>query len=596
MTMEIALAFGVLIVAFALFILDRFPIDFTAFAIMASIMLLGPVLDVTPEEAISGFSNPATITVLAMFILSGGVQRTGAINVLSRRMIRFAGNSALRQQLTVQGIVAPISAVINNTAAVAILIPPVMRLASESGRSPSKLLIPLSYMSQLAGVITLIGTSTNILASQLLQEQGYDGFGMFDFSHIGVLVALIGGTYLIVAGRFLLPDNPPGSVAGVSYGVADYLSEFVILEGSQFEGITLAESGLSTEYDVQVLEILRKGVRLRYRLGQRRLQAGDILSIWASSENVLRLKEVEGIALEAEERLEKDLPTGTRDEIGFLEVVIGPNSDLIGGTLISTNFRNRYDVTVIAMRKQGELVRERLGRVRIGFGDTLLIQGEAAAFEQIRRESGFIVTEQPNLESFRTRKIPIAVGIILGVVGVAALGQPILVTAIVGCVLMVLTGCLRVEELHESIRWDVIFLLAGMIPLGIMLERTGAAQFLADQAVYAANYVPAIGVLFIFYALTSLLTELVSNNATVVLMVPIGVTTAVTLGLDPAALVLVIMFAASTSFATPMGYQTNTMIYGLGGYRFADFLKMGGGLNILMMLTTPALIYLLWGV
>ena len=596
MTLEIAIAFGIIIAAFVLFVTDKFPIDFTAFAIMASILLLGPLLDVTPEEAISGFSNPATITVLAVFILSGGIQRTGAVNVISRRMIRFAGEGPLRQQITVQGIVAPFSAFINNTAAVAILIPPVMRLASETNRSPSKLLIPLSYMSQLAGVVTLIGTSTNILASQLLRESGYDGFSMFEFSHVGIMVLLTGSMYLLFLGRFLLPDHQSGHVAGVPYGVGDYLTEFVVLPDSPLAGKTLAESGLSTEYDVQVLEILRDDVRLRYRLGERRLRPGDILSIWAGSENLLRLKEAEGIALEAETRLERDVSPTDRDDIQFLEVVVGPNSDLIGGTIASTNFRNRFGATVIAIRKQGALIRERLGRVRLGFGDTLLLQGDSTAFDLVRRDRGFIVTEQTNLESFRTRKIPIAVGIVAGVVMFAALGQPILVTSIVGCVLMVLTGCLRVDELHESIRWDVIFLLAGMIPLGIMLERTGGAELLADQSVRVAEYVPAIGVLFIFYLVTTILTEVVSNNASVVLMVPVGVTSAVALGIDPSAIVLAIMFAASTSFATPMGYQTNTMIYGLGGYRFKDFLKVGGLLNVVMALTTPVWIYLLWGV
>jgi di/tricarboxylate transporter len=596
MTLEIALAFGIIIVAFTLFVLEKYPIDFTAFAIMATILVLGPILDVSPEEAISGFSNPATITVLAVFILSGGIERTGAINVISRRMMRMGGNGPIRQQLTVQAMVSPFSAFINNTAAVAILIPPVMKMAIETGRSPSKLLIPLSYMSQLAGVVTLIGTSTNILASQLLAQSGYDGFGVFEFSHVAIFILLTGSIYLIVFGRFLLPDHPTGQVAGSPYGVGDYLTEFVILENSPLAGKTLAESDLSTEYDVQVLEILRDDVRLRYRLGERTLRPGDILSIWASSENLLRLNEAEGIAVEAEARLEGNTTQQSRDNIKFLEVVIGPDSDLIGGTLISTNFRNRYNVTVIAIRKQGALIRERLGRVRLGFGDTLLLQGESAAFDQLRRERGFIVTEQPNLESFRTRKIPIAIAIIAGVVLFAALGQPILVTAIVGCVLMVLTGCLRVDELHASIRWDVIFLLAGMIPLGIMLERTGGAQLLADVAVGAADYVPAIGVLFIFYVMTTIMTELVSNNGSVVLMVPVGISTAVTLGIDPSAVVLAIMFAASTSFATPMGYQTNTMVYGLGGYTFTDFLKIGGLLNIVMALTTPVWIYFLWGV
>ncbi|CAN5651744.1 SLC13 family permease [soil metagenome] len=596
MTLEIALAFGILAAAFAMFVADKFPIEFTAFTIMAAILLLGPVLNVTPEEAISGFSNPATITVLAVLILSGGVQRTGVVNVISRRMIRFAGDEPLRQQLTVQAVVAPVSAFINNTAAVAILIPSVIKMAHDSGRSPSKLLIPLSYMSQLGGVVTLIGTSTNILASQLLSQNGFDGFGMFEFSHIGIATLLTGALYLILVGRRLLPDHKMGQVAGISYGVSEYLTEILIQENSPLAGQTLAESGLSDNFDVQVLEILREDVRLRYRLGTRTLRSGDILVIWANSENLLRLAEVEGFTIEAQSRLEGDLPARDQDQMRFLEVVVGPNSDLIGGTLASTNFRNRYGVTVIAVRKHGSLIRERLGRVRLGFGDTLLLQGEQTAFDQVRRERGFIVTEQSNLESFRTRKIPIALAIIAGVVGFAALGQPILVTAIVGCVLMVLTGCLRVDELHDSIRWDVILLLAGTIPLCIMRERTGAAELLANLAVRSADYVPAIGVLYVFYIVTMILTDLISNNATVVLLVPVGIPAAVTLGVDPTAIVLAIMFASSCSFATPVGYQTNAMVYGIGGYKFTDFFKVGGGLNILLALTTPLYIYLLWGI
>ncbi len=596
MTLEIAIALGIIVAAFVLFVLDKYPVDFTAFVIMATILVLGPVLDITPAEAISGFSNPATITVLAVFILSGGVQRSGAINIVARHMIRFAGNNPLRQQLSVQGVLAPISPFINNTAAVAIMIPAVMRLASETKQSPSKLLIPLSYMAQLTGVITLIGTSTNIIASQLLEESGHEPFSMFQFAHIGVLVAITGGIYLITIGRRLLPDHQAGNVSGVPYGVSEYVTEFIILPDSPLAGKMLAETRLSTEYDVQVLEILRGDTRIRHRLGGRRLRAGDILLIWASSENLLRLKDAEGIANEAEARLEGEVTEKARDNIEFMEVIVGPNSDLIGTTVASSNFRNRFGVTVIAIRKHGSLLRDRLGHVRLGFGDTLLLQGDAPSFDLIRRDRGFIVTEQASIESFRTRKIPVAIGIVAGVVLFAAFGQPILVTAIVGCVLMVLTGCLRVDELHESIRWDVIFLLAGMIPLGIMLERTGGAQLIADQAVRLAGVVPAIGVLYIFYIVTSLLTEVVSNNATAVIMVPIGVSSAVTLGVQPSAIVLAIMFAASTSFATPMSYQTNTMIYGIGGYTFRDFVRVGGLLNLIMMATTPLWIYLFWGI
>jgi len=250
---------------------------------------------------------------------------------------------------------------------------------------------------------------------------------------------------------------------------------------------------------------------------------------------------------------------------------------------------------VIAMRKHGVLIRERLGTVNLNFGDTLLLRGNAAALEQIKREPGFIVTEEIELEAFRTEKAPIALAIVAGVVIGASLGPSILVTALVGCVLMVLTGCLKMNELHESIRWDVIFLLAGVIPLGLVLEKTGGAQLLANLAVHSADHVSPLVVLGIFYLIAMILTELISNNATVVVMVPVAVATAVTLGLDPRAFILAIMFAASTSFSTPVGYQTNTMIYGPGGYRFLDFARVGLPLNLILAITTPIYIYLVWG-
>jgi len=593
MSVELVLTFALLLLALVVFALDLFPIDFVAFMILALMLVLGPILGLTPQEAISGFSNEATITVLAMFILSGGIYRTGAIHLLARRVIPLAAGSELKQLLAVMLLVGPISAFINNTAAVAILIPFVITLAREYRRSPSKLLIPLSYTSQLAGVITLIGTSTNILASALAGREGIGAFGMFEFSKLGLLILATGALYLLLVGRWLLPERPSEEITE-KYHVKEYLTEVVVTEGSPLVGKTLIESKLSEQFDIQVLEIIRDGQRLSPPLGDRVLRVGDILFIRANTEELLKIKDAEGLAIEPEARwAEEDLKKG---EVGLLEVVIGPNSDLIGGTLQTTNFRNRYSCTVIAMRKHGALIRERLGRVRLEFGDTLLLQGERSALEQIKREPGFIVTEEVQLEAFRTEKIPVALGILAGVVLLPALGLlPILVTAIVGCVLMVLTGCLKVNELHESIRWDVIFLLAGVIPLGLALEKTGGAQLLADLAVRSAEYLPPVVVLGIFYVTTMVLTELISNNAAVVVMVPVGVTTAQALGLDPKAFVLAIMFAASTSFSTPVGYQTNTMIHGPGGYKFLDYTRVGGPLNLLLAIVTPLYIYWFWG-
>ncbi|HRW10871.1 MAG TPA: SLC13 family permease, partial [Caldilineaceae bacterium] len=284
------------------------------------------------------------------------------------------------------------------------------------------------------------------------------------------------------------------------------------------------------------------------------------------------------------------------DDLALMEVVIAPGSVLIGGTLVSTNFGHYYNCSVVAMRKHGRLVHERLSAVTLDFGDALLLSGTPHTFEQIKHDPAFIVTDQVPLDTFRTQKIPLALAIISGVVVIAALGVPVLVTSVVGSVLMVLTGCLRVNELHEDIRWDVIFLLAGVLPLGLALERTGGAQLVADAAARFAGGFPPLIVLMIFYGAAMILTEFISNNATVVILIPVAAGAATALGLDPRAFILAVMFAASTSFMTPVGYQTNTMIYGPGGYKFLDFFRVGALLNLLLAVVTPFYIYWLWGI
>ncbi len=597
MTFEIILAFAILIAALVIFALDIFPIDFVAFSIMALILILGPLLNVTPLEAISGFSNPATITVMAMFILSAGVYRTGIINVLAQRMIQFAGESQRRQMVTVMMVVGPISAFINNTAAVAILIPSVINLSREHKQAPSKLLIPLSYFSQLAGVITLIGTSTNILVSSITAQEGYGTFGMFEFASIGILVFITGAIYLLFIGFRLLPERRVDEQLEESYQIKAYMTEVLILENSPLVGKTLLESRLSELFDIYILDIYRNGRNLGFLIAENTIiKAGDILLVQAQTEQLLQIKDEEGLAFEPEARFGSIKENNNNANAALMEVVIGPDSSLIGGTLETTNFRNRYNCTVIAMQRRGELIHERLGQLHLSFGDTLLLRGEHFALQQIKRETGFIVTQEMQEEEFRANKVVFALAIVAGVVIIAALGVPILVTAIAGCVLMVLTGCLKVEEFHNAIRWDVIFLLAGVIPLGLALQNTGGADWLANQIVSMAYFVPPLIVLTLFYVMTTILTELISNNATVVVLVPIGIATAEALGLDPRAIVLTIMFAASTSFMTPVGYQTNTLVFGPGGYKFLDYFRVGGPLNFLLTIITPIYIYLVWGV
>jgi len=603
-TLAIAIAFGILILALVVFALEIFSIDFVAFGIMALILLLGNqalgLLPVDASEAISGFSSEATITVLAMFILSGAIYRTGAINLLAKRVTRLAGGGEFRQLIVVMLVVGPISMFINNTAAVAILIPMVISLSREYKRSPSRLLMPLSYTSQLAGVVTLIGTSTNILASSEMAKYGIESFGMFEFAKIGLLILATGAVYLLTIGRVLIPNRRSESAVSENYDVARYLTEVVVLESSPLVGKTLVECRIRDRLDIDVLDIIRHGEKLGFLIGDKELMANDVLLVRANSDELRKISDEEGLSIEPQLKWEGD--QFDHPSAGLLEVVIAPNSELIGGTLESTNFRNRYSCTVIGMRKHGQLVKEKMSKVRLSFGDTLLLQGTKSTLEQMKREPGFIITEEMMSETFRQDKIPIALAIIGGVVLGAALGLKILITSIVGCVAMVLTGCLKVNELHESIRWDVIFLLAGIIPLGLAIEHTGGSDLLAGWAQSFATSLTAMPpelqgllLLYVFYLTAMILTELISNNATVVVMVPVGIATASAMGIDPKAVILAIMFAASTSFSTPVGYQTNTMIYGPGGYHFLDFLRVGGPLNLLLAIITPLLIYLIWG-
>jgi len=614
---EMILAFAILAAALVIFMLDIVAIDFVALTIMALILALGPVLGVAPHEAISGFSNPATITILAMFILSAGVYRTGIINRLAHQMIRFSGDSMTKQLLIIGLVVGPISAFINNTAAVAILIPSVITMARKHHRAPSKLLIPLSYFSQIAGTTTLIGTATNILTNSLfvksagaVDAHGVDTgeaaaeiagaavepFGMFEFSHIGLLIFATGAIYLMIIGRRLLPSRRTEEENAEDYKMGEYVAEVVIREGSSLIGRTVIEAELRGKYDTNVLDVYRGGQKLPPPIHRIRFEEGDTLFIETSSSRLLQLEQQVGLSLPPEkgDALKKGVWTGK--ERGLIEVVIGPTSDLIGGTAKSTSFRSHFNCTIIAIRHHGTVLRERLNSFRFHFGDTLLLRGTQEELDVVKREPGFIaVTAEIEKENFRTHKTPIALGIIGGVVLLAALGTPILVTAIVGAVLMVWTGCLRVNELHDAIRWDVIFLLAGIIPLGLALERTGGAALLANLATGSAEFLPPVMVLMVFYLVTVLLAEFISHSAAVVVMVPVGVATGVSLGFDPRAFVLACMFAASMSFSTPVGYQTNAMVYGPGGYKFLDFTRVGAPLSLLMSIMVPIYIYYFWG-
>ncbi|MEB3174056.1 MAG: SLC13 family permease, partial [Cyanobacteriota bacterium] len=561
---------------------------------------------VTPEEGIAGFSNSATITVMAMFILSYGITRTGIIQIARDFMVKWGGNNTSQQIFLMGLVVGPISAFINNTAVVAIFLPIIEEWAKQRQISVSKLLIPLSYATVLGGMITVIGTSTNILASGLSKKLVGQEFSLFQFTPLGLITFAIGLIYIALLAPKLLPDRKPASAGRVAddYFLKDYVSEVIIPPRSSLIGQTLRESGIQRKFDIDILEIIHNDTHFPQPLADKVLTVGDILLVRGARDDLLKVRDERGVEILADVKFNQasqpapDLvePLEAGEE-KIAEVLILSNSRLIGSTLKDIRFRQRYNGTVLAIRRGEELIRERLGKVQLKFGDLLLVQGPKESFLGLQTTRELLVLEEKSLENLRLDKAWTALAIVVGVILVAAFDwMPILVTSLIGVLAMIISGCLKPGEIYGAVRWDIIFLLAGLIPLGTAMANSGTTEWLAQGLVSLGGHLSGYWILLLFYLATALLTEILSNNATVVLMLPIAVEVAKTLSLNPFAFMFVVTFAASNSYMTPIGYQTNTMVYGPGGYKFYDFTRVGAPLTILLSLLTPLFTLLLYGI
>ena len=595
--MEIILTLCVLAIALVAFIFEWFPVDLTALMIAIILMLLRLV---TPEEGIAGFGNTATITVMAMFILSAGITRTGAIQVVRDLLLKWSGKATFQQIMVIGLIVGPVSAFINNTAVVAIFIPIIEDFAKKRGTNSSKLLMPLSFASILGGTLTLIGTSTNILASSLSAQLGQGEFKLFQFTKLGLIIFAIGLLYIAIAAPRVLRDRKNNKTGDLSedYEIKDYVTEVVVAPSSSLIGQTLRQSEIQRKFDVDVLEIINNGVHFPQPIADKPLRAGDILIVRGNKDVLLQLKVERGIEILPDvkfnqEQMKQELSTG---EEKIAEVLILSNSRFIGATLKDLRFRQRRNATVLAIRRGQEVLRERLGKVPLRFGDLLLVQGPKQSFLGLQTSRELLVLEQKDVENLRLDKALIAIAICFVVILATALNlTSILVSALAGVILMVLTGCLKPGEIYGAVRWDVIFLLAGLIPLGTAMQNSGATEYLARPILTIGGSLSGYWILLFFYLITTVLTSILSNNAAVLLMIPIGVQVAQALDLNTFALILTVTFAASNSFMTPIAYQTNTMVYGPGGYRFIDFVRLGTPLSIIITLITPALIIGIYG-
>jgi di/tricarboxylate transporter len=615
--------FALILLALVLFATEPVPVDVTAIGILVALLLLDPAsealasaglidqplyvlrpvgaeLSAALDNGLSGFASTATVTVLAMFILSDGIQRTGVVQRLGHWVSGLTGDSESRQLGATIGIISPLSGFINNTAAVAILLPMVTDIAHRAKNSPSKLLLALSYASMFGGMLTLIGTSTNILASDLfasLTGTG-QGFGMFEFTSLGIVVTVVGAAYLMTVGRWLTPARiAPEDDLTAEFGMSEYLTEVVVREDSPIIGQRVSDALATNDFDVDLLQLIRGERTFLEPLGKRIVQSGDVFAIRTDRDTLVELLDVEGLDLVPDVEVdEAELETADESQ-NLVEVVIAPGSSLARESLASANFRQRYNASVLAIRRGGEVIRTRMDNIRLRVGDTLLIQGPAESIERLTANPSFIVAQEIERPDLRESKTPIAVGIVAAVVLAAALTPiHIAAAALAGALAMVVSGCLKPSEIYDAVQWDVIFLLAGVIPLGIALQQTGGADLLADAVVMSRDVLPPIGVLGLLYVVTALLTNVVSNNASVVLMIPVAFETAQQLGANVFSFVLAVTFAASTAFMTPVGYQTNLFVYGPGGYRFSDYIRVGGPLQALFAVVTTVGIALIWGV
>jgi di/tricarboxylate transporter len=597
---EIVLILIIVAAAVALFVSERYPSALVSMMVLAVLMLvalLQPWLPwiqaehwITLDEGVAGFSNPAVIVVAAMFVLSAGLQSTGVIAWFGPLLARSARHPWLMSAGLLVAV-SLISAFINNTAAVAIFLPIVLTACAHSGLAPSRLLIPLSYASQFGGVCTLIGTSTNLVVSSISERSGHGAFQLFEFAPLGVILAAAGLAFLLIAGRWLLPDRPSRSLVQ-SYQVADYVAELRVTPASGLVGRTLEQAQAGTMPGVRLLAALHQG-REEWPGPAQPIQAGDVLHVQAPAADLIALRTASKLESEHEFRFANgDAPD---HDMRLAEVVVAPGSWLIGQKLPDLDLRRRFRCLVLGVQTGDRVVSERLDTLQFRFGDALLLLVPRGEIPRLRADAGFLMLDRIEEPALRRAKIPLALGIFAAVVILAGLNLvPILASAIFGCVALVATRCLSIEEACEAIDWKVIFLLAGALPLGLALEKSGAAGLLAQGTLTLTESFGPWTTLAVIYLLTAVLTEFMSNAATAVLLAPVAIAVAAALGVDPRPFLMAVCFAASTSFCTPIGYQTNAMVQHPGGYRFADYVKIGLPLNLLFWILSVWFIPIFW--
>jgi len=576
-------------VATLLFVTETLRVDVTALCVLVALLLLRLI---RPDQALYGFANTATAIVAAMFVLSAGLVRTGLVEWLARHLDRFAGRGERRLIVVLSVLAAALSAFMVNTATVAILIPVTIILAKARKVAPSRILIPLSFASQFGGVCTLIGTSTNVLVNSMATAGGLKPFSLFEFAPMGVVLAIIGVVYLTFASRILIPKREGADEQIDKYRLADYLSEMRVIEGSPLIDKRWRELNGKDLNDVDLIKIIRGG-KATWRASATKIREDDFLLLHGNADELIKLKDKYRLETKADTVVhDRELES---DKIELIEALVPPRSRLIGRTLRGAEYIERYGCVALAVQRRGKVLRDRLADISFDDGDTLLLQCDRDSVRRITQSTDLIVTNELTQLHFRKDRAFMALAIFISMVLLVAFNiLPLLVAALSGAVAMVLGRCISIEEAYKAIDWKIIFLLGGVIPLGLALEQTGTAAWLASTTMKGIIEMGPLAVLTCLYFITAVLTAIMSNNASAILLVPIAFSAAEIMGVSVRPFLMAITFAASTSFATPIGYQTNTMIYAPGGYRFSDYARIGLPLNVIFWTVTVLLAPILW--
>ena len=582
----------VIVGALVLFATEWLSIDLVGILILVSLTATGVI---SAEEGLSGFSNPAAITVAFMFVLSYSLLKTGSLQRIGPYLGPIFKKNFNLGILIMMVFIGLVSAFINNTPIVAMFIPVMVSVGNLSGYSPSKLLIPLSYASIFGGMCTMIGTSTNMLVSGIAVESGMEAFPLFLSAPIGLVFVVVGAVYIFLFGKKLLPDRFSTGDLSQKFGMRDYITEIEVMAESEFVGQRIMDSILATELNIDVIEVKRNSTNFTLPAGDFVIYPGDKLKIRCDVEKIKALRDRLKVNFNTDAvRLnENEIQSG---DTSILELIITSGSEFEGKNLREMDFRRRYRAVPLAILHHEKVVHEDLHDVELNAGDVILTEIKTHRLINLKRQemgqrSPFIVLSEQGIIDFNRKKFLTVLGVIVGVVMISAFNiLSIPIATLIGTVVLVLSKTITMNEVHESIEWKIIFLLAGALSLGIAMTNSGLADIIANGLTgYLNDYGPVV-ILSGLYLITSLMTEVMSNNAAAALLAPIAITTADKLELSPYPFLIAVMVAASASFMTPIGYQTNTMVYSAGQYKFGDFFRVGVWLNLLFWVLATLLI------